>query len=81
MLFSIIAEPLIQEISSERQRQVSKWGQDTNKSSHDWIAYLVKHSGKAVTYPFDGLTFRKQMIRIAALAIAAIEWYDTEKPV
>lgn len=70
---------IILEVLSERYQQDRQWGgaaHDDQHGSHDWIAYLSKHLGKAVVWPFDLITFRKQMVRVAALAVAAIEWAD-----
>lgn len=67
------------EIQLERTRQDVKWGgadHDDQHNWHDWVAYLVRHTGKAVVWPFDLGTFRRQMVRVAALAVAAIEWAD-----
>lgn len=67
------------EIINERAAQDKKWGgpdHDKFHSSHDWISFIVKHLGAAVMYPWSALTFRKQMVRVAALAVAAIEWCD-----
>lgn len=67
------------EIEQERIKQDQQWGgagHDDHHNSHDWICFIVKHLGKAVMFPWDSLTFRTQMIRIAALAIAAVEWCD-----
>ena len=76
---------IYEEIRKERCRQDEEWGGSNHDDSHkmfDWIAYLTKHTGKAVLW--DGhykdriIRFRNQMIRIAALAIAAIEWVDRQ---
>ena len=72
-------EKIIEEILAEREYQDYKWGgndHDDAHSSHDWVAYLSKHLGKSVTHPWDGKKFREQMTKIAALAVAAAEWYD-----
>jgi hypothetical protein len=65
------------EIEAERERQDEKWGgpeHDDGHTSHDWVAYLARHAGKAVMWPFGPSLFRRQMIRVAALAVAAVEW-------
>ena len=67
------------EIREERVRQYFKWGgleNDDKNSSNDWLAYIVKHAGRGVMRPWDLGLFRRQMIRVAALAVAAIEWCD-----
>lgn len=65
------------EIEAERERQDIKWGgadHDDTHQSHDWISYIVRHVGRAIMWPFDPALFCKQMIRVAALAVAAVEW-------
>ncbi len=67
------------EVMGERIEQMKKWGgkdHDDKHSSHDWIAYIVRHAGKAVMWPWDPFLFRSQMVRVAALAYSAIEWCD-----
>ena len=67
------------EILRERNRQDRKWGgpdHDDQHSPADWISYLAKHIGKAVAWPFDAALFHRQMVRVAALAVAAIEVLD-----
>ena len=70
------------EIQRERIAQDQKWGgpaHDNKHNSHDWVSYLTKHVGKAVMHPWDKGLFRAQMVRVAAVAIAAIEWCDRNK--
>lgn len=47
---------------------------DSRHDPHVWIAKVVKHLGRAVSN--DPATFRRSMVVIGALAVAAIEWYD-----
>ncbi len=72
-------ECVLHDIRYERHRQHEKWGgprHDDKHGSHDWIAYIMRHAGRAVMWPFDASQFRKQMVRVAALAVAAVEWTD-----
>lgn len=67
-----------QEILHERERQAAQWGgtsHDDRNRPNDWIAYICYHAAKG-SYKAD---FRKQMIRVAALAIAAIETHDRQQ--
>lgn len=67
------------DFSNERDRQDRMWGgpdHDNVHNQHDWIAYLTKHIGKAVHWPWTPELFRKQMVIVGALAMAAIEWCD-----
>jgi hypothetical protein len=70
---------ILDQIKKERQQQDDKWGgplHDDEHTNFDWIAYITKHLGRAVMWPFEADIFRNQMIRVAALAVAAIQWVD-----
>ena len=70
---------VIDEVLAERKHQDEKFGGPVHDDGHtgrDWIAFIVEHLGRAGTQVFAGDNFRKQMIKVAALAIAAVEWYD-----
>jgi hypothetical protein len=74
---------IYEQIQMERIAQDFQWGgpeHDDNHSAWDWIAYLTKHVGRAVMWPFNSLIFRTQMVKVAALAVAAIEWLDRNYP-
>ena len=65
------------EIVRERIAQDNKWGgfdHDIEHSEWDWRHFVISHTERAVD-----INFRKQMIRVAALAIAAIQAYDIKK--
>jgi hypothetical protein len=72
------------EIQNERQRQDKKWGGAKHDDEHayrDFVEFIKRHANKATYNPndldyVDLPTFRKQMIRVAALAVAAIESHD-----
>jgi hypothetical protein len=69
------------QISVERERQDKIWGgpeYDDRNSPTDWIAFLTKHVGLAVHWPWNVTTFRHQMVVVAAIAVAAIEWADRD---
>jgi hypothetical protein len=69
---------IFDEIHIERVYQDSIWGgpaHDDKNTSHDWIAYIVYYLGKAIA-PWKPHVFRINMIKVAALAVAAIEWID-----
>ncbi len=62
------------EIVRERMAQDEKWGgsdHDIEHSQWDWRHFIRTHGERAVD-----LDFRKQMIRVAALAVAAIQAHD-----
>lgn len=74
-----IREKVIEEIMAEREYQDHKWGgenHDDEHTWHDWVTYLIKHMSRAVVFPFNFETFHYQMVRVAALAVAAAEWSE-----
>lgn len=84
----MISVNIINQICEEREAQDILWGKehDDQNSQSEWIALMTRHLGLAVN---DGgqtscSRYRKQLIRVAALAIAAIESLDRregrEKP-
>lgn len=72
-------EPIFRDIQSERFMQDGQWkgpDHDDTHNSHDWLAFILKHAGRAVIWPWDREKFREQMVKVAALAVAAIQWCD-----
>jgi hypothetical protein len=79
-------ESVIEEVKAERARQVAlAHGGDTKSfdegnTQNDWIAYICAYAGRASEKVFrnqrQGETFRENMLKVAALAVAAIEAYD-----
>jgi len=79
------------DVEEERIAQDKEWGGaagNDNNDCYDWVAFLTKHLGKAVLYKSRNASnhtterervFRYQMVRVAALAVAAIEWADRQK--
>ncbi|MCK5601943.1 hypothetical protein KAR91_08745 [Candidatus Pacearchaeota archaeon] len=72
------------DIKEERRRQDSRWGGAEHDDTHsmvDWDNYIRGHSAKGVRDGGSGDTdvFRYQMVRVAALAIAAIESVDRKR--
>jgi hypothetical protein len=76
---------ILKEIETERQYQKDKWGSDVDlriNTPMDFVGYIAYHSGRWFDggfrpYPQATLeAFRKQMIKVATLAVAAIEHVD-----
>ena len=68
-----------EEIAAERAAQDAKWGGPAHDDTHfasDWIGYIIDHARRA--FAVGG--FRRQMIRVAALAVAAVESHDRKWP-
>ena len=83
---------VLQEIEAERQRQDALFGGPAHDDQHammDWVGILVRHLGLAVDdgMPSGGATnghtacsnparYRRQLVRVAAVSVAAIEAFD-----
>ncbi len=61
-------------IDAERAYQ-GKWAAsfDDKNTPNDWIAHTTKYLGQAVTSPWSHETFRKHVVKVAALAVAILE--------
>lgn len=84
----MLREHIFVDINGEREYQIAKWGNefDAKNTPNDWVAYISKYLGQTVTMPFNEDVFRTQMLKVAALAVAALEQetyaprhYDTTK--
>ncbi|MCC6419517.1 MAG: hypothetical protein IT429_14890 [Gemmataceae bacterium] len=75
-------ESVLAEVREERQQQDARWGgpeHDDRHSPWDWVAITVRHLGLAAEdggQGVDPVRYRRQMIRVAALAVAAVEALD-----
>ena len=75
-------EKIIMDILSEREYQNIKYGginHDIKHSMSDWVSIITKHIWKAVSD--DVGQFKLQMIKIAALAISALESYNSSNKI
>lgn len=69
---------IYQAIEGERDYQDQRWGNafDRKNTPNDWVSYIAKYLGQAVTLPWDGDRFRTMLIKIATLCVAALEQMD-----
>lgn len=68
---------ILDEIMQERAYQEAKWGTafDNNNTLNDWSAYISRYLGQA-TFAQTHEESRRQFVKVATLALAAIESYD-----
>ena len=69
---------IFDEIAAERVAQDKKWGGAEHDDRHlprDWLYFITKHAVAALVdgQGFSVIHWRRQMVRVAALAIAAAE--------
>jgi hypothetical protein len=72
---------VLDEVQAERQRQDEKWGGPEHDSEHEmdeWLNLLNARRGLALhaRYHGDSADYRRRLIQIAALAVAAVEAFD-----
>lgn len=76
----------LQDVLQERIRQIKKWGQQ-NHHPLEWLAILGEEVGEANKAaveahfpsnrtPEDWAQYRKELIEVAAVAVAAVESLD-----
>ena len=81
-------ESIFAEIDKERSYQDGKFGTsfDDKNTLNDWVTFITRYAGeaafvangaKADTIPFSiRLAQRQKLVKVAALAVAAIEAFD-----
>lgn len=71
-------EKIFGEISVEREYQDGKWGTefDDKNTLNDWITYIGMYGSYAAKMGASKEDQRNNMLKVAALAIAALETFD-----
>lgn len=76
------------EIKAEREYQDKRWGHELDDKYNTpwmWVAYITLYATKWMTGTFTPLEgavvdkFRRVMIQVAALAVAAVESLDRQR--
>ncbi len=67
-----------EEIKAEREYQDKKWGIafDDKNTLNDWITYINIYAAKAAAMGNTKEEQRKQMVKVAALTVAALQSFD-----
>jgi hypothetical protein len=76
-------ESIVAEIKAEKEYAENLWGTefDDKNTANDWASYLMIYAGRAVemdrtTRLFNPIRFRTDMLKVAGLAISAIQTLD-----
>ena len=74
-------EAILREIQTERMAQDSLWGGPAHDDKHapaEWLSIIVRHLGLAAgdCAEIDPERYRRQLVRVAAVAVAAAEAHD-----
>ncbi len=72
---------ILNEIMNERASQDKKWGgaeHDDHHGPDDWCDYIIAYAtwARQMNVYNSSVKYRKRMMQVAALAIAACESYD-----
>lgn len=69
---------IFEDLEKERAYQDKEWGRDFDKKNtiNDWVTYIMIYAGESSRQGLDIEEWRTKMIKVAALAVAAIELYD-----
>lgn len=75
-----VRERIFCDIREERLYQEDKWGSefDAKNTADDWVTYIAHYATAAapigvISAPFDVENFKTKMLKVATLAVAAIE--------
>lgn len=73
-------QEIFQKIQAERDYQDQKWGTefDDQNTINDWVAYINQYASKATAEDTSG-NMVVYLIKVAALALAAIEAHERNK--
>lgn len=72
---------ILANVQAERERQDVKWGEQ-NHHPFVWLAILQEEVGEAAKAALEGcpLDYHKEMIQVAAVAVAALECLERMGP-
>lgn len=79
---------VIEAVAKEREYQVARWGleaDDTLNTPNDFVSYITRYSSRWFPGGFAPYTtetvndFRESMVKVATLAIAAVESVDRQR--
>lgn len=73
-------DKIFKEIDEERAYQEGKFGTsfDERNTVNDWVTYIAMYAGKAA-FAGTEAEARQQLMKVAALAVAAMESFDRNK--
>ena len=70
---------ILKQIMDERHNQGGTEGTERSCTANDWVAFITCHLGQSLCCDQEGLLkFEENMIKVAALAIIALETYKEE---
>ena len=72
---------ILEEVNNERRRSQDKWGDkfDDENTEQDWAAFIMYYTALGITSRLGaapGRPFREAMLKVATLAVTAIEAHD-----
>jgi excisionase family DNA binding protein len=79
----VLRRRIYEEIVRERLAQDLEWGgtkHDDQHTQQDWLGFILKQIARAgeSVFSIESKPYRKHLIKVAALAVAALESYDRQ---
>lgn len=70
-----LTNEILDEVFEERKYQCDTYGAefDDKNTANDWVTYITRYAANAGSDTFDREEYEKALIKVAALAVAAIE--------
>lgn len=74
----MIRDTIFQQINDERRYQDTVWGTafDDKNTLNDWLQYINQYGSKASKMGVRPEEQRAMLVKVAALAVAALETFD-----
>jgi hypothetical protein len=75
---SVYLQKILGEIEAERQYQERRWSTefDDKNDLDNWVRYIVEYSARASSAQSPPSQQRRDLLKVAALAVAACEAFD-----
>lgn len=75
---SVHLQKILEEITAERRYQDGLWGTDFDDENNldNWARYIMTYCARAVDTRAKPANQRRDMVKVAAIAVAACEAYD-----
>ena len=72
---------LLEEIRQERHYQDGRWGVvfDDKNTLNDWLTYIMIYGGQAARIDSAPADQRRNLVKVATLAVAALESFDRNR--
>lgn len=70
----MIPESILNSLEKEMEHAGTQWADifDAQNTANDWIAYITRYAGLAITFQRDEEQFKTNIIKVIGLGISAL---------